>query len=91
MNQFMSDWKRFLTTTLKIEWQRDFFDHRLRKEESYLGKADYIRANPLRAGLVAASERWSLRFWQADPQDQNASRECRVCPADGARHSRLAF
>ena len=54
MKLIMSDWKRFLTTKLKIEWQRDFFDHRLRKEESYLEKADYIRANPLRAG-------WSQR------------------------------
>ena len=86
MKLIMSDWKRFLTTTLKIEWQRDFFDHRLRKEESYLEKADYIRANPLRAGLVAASEDWPY-FWQADPQDQNASRECRA-PSAGAAGGR---
>ena len=86
MKLIMSDWKRFLTTTLKIEWQRDFFDHRLRKEESYLEKADYIHANPLRAGLVATSEDWPY-FWQADPQDQNASRECRT-PSAGAAGGR---
>ena len=77
MKQIMSDWKRFLATKLKIEWQRDFFDHRLRKEESYREKADYIRANPVRADLVTASEDWPY-FWQADPQEQNAIREGRA-------------
>jgi mono/diheme cytochrome c family protein len=42
----------------------------LRKEESYQEKADYIRANPVRAGLIAASEDWPY-FWQADPQKQH--------------------
>ena len=70
MKQIMSDWKRFLATKLNIEWQRDFFDHRLRKAESYREKADYIRANPVRAGLVKAPQDWPY-FWQADPQQQN--------------------
>jgi REP element-mobilizing transposase RayT/mono/diheme cytochrome c family protein len=67
MKQIMSDWKRFLATKLKIEWQRDFFDHRLRRDESYREKADYIRANPVRAGLTTASDPWPY-FWQADAQ-----------------------
>ncbi|PYL07419.1 MAG: hypothetical protein DME33_10715 [Verrucomicrobia bacterium] len=80
MKQIMSDWKRFLATRLKIEWQRDFFDHRLRKEESCREKADYIRANPVRAGLIAPSEEWPY-FWLADSQKENANREYGVlCP-----------
>ena len=67
MKQIMSDWKRFLAVRLKIEWQRDFFDHRLRKEESYREKADYVRANPARAGLVTQPEEWPY-FWIAEPQ-----------------------
>jgi len=43
---------------LGIGWQRDFFDHRLRKNEAYLEKAAYIRMNPVRAGLVASAEDW---------------------------------
>ena len=74
MKQIMSDWKRFLATQFNIEWQRDFFDHRLRKDESYSEKADYIRANPVRAGLIEASEDWPY-FWQANPQKQDAIRE----------------
>ena len=67
MKQIMSDWKRILANQLKIEWQRDFFDHRLRKDESYQEKADYIRANPVRAGFVTESEEWPY-FWTADSQ-----------------------
>jgi REP element-mobilizing transposase RayT len=33
-------------------WQRGFQDHALRSEESVIGAARYIIANPLRAGLV---------------------------------------
>src|SRR4051794_25246279 len=74
MKKTMADWKRFLATTLNIEWQGDFFDRWLRKDERYREKADYIRANPVRAGFVKAAEDW-LYFWQADPQKQNAIRE----------------
>jgi REP element-mobilizing transposase RayT/mono/diheme cytochrome c family protein len=76
MKQIIVDWKRFLATELKIEWQRDFFDHRLRKEESYREKADYIRANPVRAGLVTQPEEWPY-FWTADCQE-NTIREGQV-------------
>ena len=33
-------------------WQRGFFDHVLRSDESYEQKWDYVLANPVRAGLV---------------------------------------
>lgn len=39
-------------------WQRGFFDHVLRSDESYDQKWDYVRQNPVRAGLVSASEAW---------------------------------
>jgi mono/diheme cytochrome c family protein len=72
MKQIVADWKRFLATKLKIEWQRDFFDHRLRKEESYREKADYILANPVRAGLITRREEWP-HFWTADFQQRTNS------------------
>jgi len=80
MKQIIADWKRFVAAELQIEWQRDFLDHRLRKEESYREKADYIRANPVRAGLVKQPEEWSY-FWLADPQKENANHECRALRA----------
>ena len=54
----VSKWKEWTAKTLNIEWQRDFFEHRLRKEETLREKADYILANPVRAGLVATPEKW---------------------------------
>ena len=58
----VSKWKEWIAKTLKIEWQRDFFEHRLRKEESFREKADYILANPVRAGLVERAEDWPYKF-----------------------------
>jgi REP element-mobilizing transposase RayT len=39
-------------------WQKQFFDHVLRSEESYESKWRYVYENPVRAGLVAAAEDW---------------------------------
>ena len=39
-------------------WQREFFDHLLRSDESYMSKWEYVRDNPVRAGLVRSAEEW---------------------------------
>ncbi|MBU1695270.1 MAG: transposase [Verrucomicrobia bacterium] len=39
-------------------WQPGFFDHVLRSDESCAEKWIYVRANPVRAGLVKRSEDW---------------------------------
>ena len=39
-------------------WQPGFFDHLLRNNESYAQKWDYVRQNPVRAGLVKFAEDW---------------------------------
>jgi putative transposase len=39
-------------------WQKQFFDHVLRSNESYQSKWLYVRDNPVRAGLVRAAEDW---------------------------------
>ena len=58
----ISKWKEWTAKSLSINWQRDFFEHRLRKEESLREKADYILANPTRAGLVERVEDWPYVF-----------------------------
>ena len=42
-------------------WQRSFFDHKLRSQESLRQKCRYVWMNPLRRGLVGRPEdyRWS--------------------------------
>ena len=39
-------------------WQPGFFDHLLRQSESYSQKWEYVRLNPVRAGLAEKSEDW---------------------------------
>ena len=39
-------------------WQKTFFDHLLRSSESYSEKWNYVRENPVRAGLVLKAEDW---------------------------------
>jgi REP element-mobilizing transposase RayT len=39
-------------------WQRGFFDHVLRSDESYGQKWNYVLDNPVRAGLVAKADDW---------------------------------
>ena len=47
-------------------WQPEFFDHLLRSETSYLEKWDYVRHNPMRAGLTSDLSEWP---WQGFIQD----------------------
>ncbi len=64
----LSQWVRTLRTVVgkrllqlghdKPHWQEGFFDHVLRSSESYAQKWDYVRLNPVRAGLCAESEKW---------------------------------
>jgi REP element-mobilizing transposase RayT len=55
-------WKRWTAREFGIEWQRDFFEHRLRSDESWREKADYILANPVRKGLIKESKKWPYVF-----------------------------
>ena len=42
-------------------WQPEFFDHVLRSEESYAQKWEYVRQNPMRAGLAASANDWPFQ------------------------------
>ena len=56
-------WKEWTAKTIGIQWQRDFFEHRLRAEESRREKADYILENPVRAGLVLHPGDWAFVYF----------------------------
>ena len=45
-------------TTATALWQREFFDHVLRSNESYSEKWNYVFDNPVRAGLVSTTQEW---------------------------------
>jgi putative transposase len=58
MGRIVGGWKRYLCTQLWIALQPNFFDHRLRGDESHNEKWKYIKMNPVRAGLVQNAEEW---------------------------------
>ena len=54
----VGSWKRYVATQHGILWQQGFFEHRLRQNESANEKAEYIRQNPIRAGLASEVGAW---------------------------------
>lgn len=65
LSYFVRDWKKWtarrITEAARIAppvWQAEFFDHVLRSAKSYGEKWDYVRENPVRAGLAASAEAW---------------------------------
>jgi len=58
-------WKSRTTRILGLGegnlWQTDFWDVQLRRRERYELKWDYVRQNPVRAGLTANSAAWPFQ------------------------------
>ncbi len=61
LNTWVAYWKRQFSC-LHLPgvggWQRDCWDRRLRTGESYAAKWEYVRQNPVRAGLCANADDW---------------------------------
>lgn len=78
LSKFMQQWKQWtskriirdiptVTESYKLPiWQKEYFDHLLRSEESYIQKWEYVRENPIRKNLVKRSEDWP---WQGEIYD----------------------
>jgi putative transposase len=85
ISEVIRDWKRFHTRTSQIIWQEGYFDHRLRNDErgeQLAAKMNYIRQNPVVAGLCAKAEDW---LWIIDPYVGGSS-----CPQDDGKIRRKA-
>lgn len=63
----------------EFRWQPGFFDHVLRSEESTAEKWEYIRMNPVRAGLAERPEDWAYSGFF----DPRTGRE--IPPREGTR------
>ncbi len=68
LSDFKGKWKSWTRREIRqaiprFEWQDEFFDHLLRNNESYAQKWEYVRQNPVRAGLVERAEDWP---WQGE-------------------------
>src|SRR5262249_30277390 len=70
LSDFVGNWKSWTSRAIKALgpprstpaattlWQREFFDHVLRSNESYSEKWNYVRENPVRAGFVKSADDW---------------------------------
>jgi putative transposase len=64
LSEWMKALKGTLSSTLRANgedppyWQKGFFDHVLRSGTSYSEKWNYVRENPVRAGLVTDWKEW---------------------------------
>jgi len=45
-----------------VKWQQGFFDHRIRSSGELQAKTEYVRANPVRAGLAANASDWPYAY-----------------------------
>ena len=63
IEQWITYWKREFRRNCKSapRFQPRGFHHRLRREEGYAEKLDYMLNNPVRAGLVKRSEEWKFQ------------------------------
>jgi len=67
LSGWMKSLKNTLSRTLRSRgvamphWQKGFFDHVLRSEDSYEEKWNYVRENPVRAGLVGNWTDWPFQ------------------------------
>lgn len=63
----LSSWVGGLKRTISVAlrsprlWQPGFFDHLVRSDENYAEKWNYVRDNPIRAGLVKTADDWQYQ------------------------------
>ena len=62
LSQLIRHYKRITAKMAGVNWQRNFFDHRLRHDESLAEKFGYVCQNPVRAGLIHSEPDWPYVF-----------------------------
>ncbi len=62
MSLVVGNWKKYQRQMLHINWQENYFDHRIRNDNEFELKAAYIRMNPVRASLCEEPEKWPWIF-----------------------------
>ena len=69
VGQCVARWKAEVSRKVfrRDEWQRDFWDHRIRPDEKEEGYAFYMFLNPYRAGLIEPRQTWP-GWWAPDPK-----------------------
>jgi len=79
LSKLIRDFKRIAARKVGIEWQRNFFDHRLRHDESETEKYEYILQNPIRAGLIPEGDEWRMCLSLKIPRAIEGNRPYLIC------------
>lgn len=58
MNRTVGAWKRYASRALGVEWQPNFFDHRIRNDDELAQTWRYVLRNPVVKGLCASEADW---------------------------------
>lgn len=64
VSKWTAYWKRLVSMQcpdLQPIWQRDCWDTQLRQSDSYSEKWEYVRNNPVRAGLIDSPDSWPFQ------------------------------
>jgi REP element-mobilizing transposase RayT len=60
----LRDWKRGTARFQSVQWQTNYFDHRIRNNTEANETWSYIRRNPVEKGLCLTEEDWPY-WWSA--------------------------
>jgi putative transposase len=58
MGRVIGEWKHYMEKAARIDWQANFFDHRIRDSAGLKEKYAYILRNPVVKGLCKREEDW---------------------------------
>ena len=62
MSRIIGNWKSYHAKTLGIQWQDNYFDHRIRNEKERSLKYSYILNNPVAKGLCPSIDQWPWKI-----------------------------
>ena len=63
MSRIIGEWKHFHAVKNGVQWQENYFDHRLRDAQQVEYKFQYILNNPVAKGLCATPEEWPWKWF----------------------------
>ena len=58
----VQEWKTYHARVNGIRFQSGFFEHRIRDDEAFAEKSEYMRMNPVEKGLVADPKDWPYQW-----------------------------
>jgi REP element-mobilizing transposase RayT len=86
MSEIVRTWKRFHARNRQLRWEDNYFDHRIRDDErgeQLAAKIDYIRQNPVVAGLCDEADDWRWKLdWKSEGPEVRSKSNVRPPLAD---------